>query len=116
MNIGILPLWLIIGACAAAANVPLDLVVVGVAAGMALSLLVATRLIAFIAPALVAMLPPFWRYLFMPIAMGDGSHGQDALLRIAEMTSSQAGFYALGAFSFIGSFTLAMKWLYTGRA
>lgn len=116
MNLGILPLWLLIGGCAVAANVPLDLVVLGVAAGVALSMLAATRQLAFFPPAIVALLPPLWRYLFLPIAAGDGSHGQDALLRIAQMTSTPGGFIALGAFSFIASFVLAMKWLHTGRA
>lgn len=115
MNFGILPIWLLVGACAVAAGVPSDLVAVGVAAGFALSMLAATRQTKFLPPALVAALPPLWRYVLTPIAL-DGSQLQDVFGKIAALASTPTCFYAAAAMSGIASWMLAIKWLHTGKA
>ncbi|MBU9336684.1 hypothetical protein [Burkholderia multivorans] len=88
MNIGILPVWLLIGACAAAANVPSDLVAVGVALGVALSMLATTRQANFVTPAFVAALPPLWRYVLTPIALEGGQQMPDVFSKIAALAST----------------------------
>lgn len=115
MNMGIFPFWLLIGGCAAALNVPHDLVAVGVAEGLALSLLVATRQSNFLTPMLVAAIPLFWRYVITP-ALSAGTHAYDASTRIAELASSPTFFIVVSIMSGVASWALAMKWKHTGKA
>ncbi|MBU9546849.1 MULTISPECIES: hypothetical protein [Burkholderia cepacia complex] len=115
MNIGILPVWLLIGACAAAANVPSDLVAVGAALGVALSMLATTRQANFVTPAFVAALPPLWRYVLTPIALEGGQQMPDVFSKIAALASTPTCFYVAAAMSCFASWVLAVKWLHTRK-
>lgn len=115
MNIGIFPIWLIIGACAEILQVPFDITVVGVAAGIALSLFAATRQRGFITPALVAAWPPISRYLLPSAALKNSPHVPEYLLKIADFSSTPVWFVVAGVLSIFASVALAMKWMYTGK-